>query len=953
MEAPALSRSRSEEVIRATITRTPSASSLLRARRASVSIVVLYCANQICNNTRIRANNDFTKHVSMQTPLNTAPVNQDLRGAQRSRGQWSTLRSGDLAIEILAVEPSSDVTGSHAPPLASVPRRRRGQSAVGISGGTHHPLPQGAREGLQDSPHLKQALAASPLRAAMARKLRRRGRRSPNCVSDKLGLFTRRGEEGACAVMNCYGPVMAPPGAGLGRIALGRGFDCISDSDFEDWSSSRLSGESTMAEVAVILTVEVAKGECKKQVMNPRSLGALTTWGGIQQYTHIYSRTAHAVTGMCPMRFLGVSMEQRRNERTGEMGDTRENPPSNGIVRHYSHIRKSGSDPGCVFEYGAALSPAEGISNCSVRRHRVCRDENEMARRATLTNPAGQQKWCGRENLKLDHFPPACPNMAGERLYPWIIPSFYMALRLAVMWRHVNDTTCVEDWVGGPQSLPATLLPGNTLPTEVGHAPLSPDKTQTVIGSEREGWTTASSTSALPPPPNDKPSRGRVEQLRARGQVKRRTHFLPPFCAVATPMPILYNSATYKLAVYHDTLFMSEASETIELLGTYVHYLPESNWAPVHNVCSVVVIPLESRRANSCGYNSSHPVWHALYECLHGDPSPFLLQPFHELSNGIWRRLASPHAAIQFVPKMFYMVEVGALGGLVQSANIVVGLALYTPAEAVPLVDATPIHVHWSRNNVNLEPSLHRTDFHCSSVQLRWSKHRLESSSFIACRAYVQLLFQNIQVGGPLHAVLRFLSVKIGGRPERAALAQRPSTFHLRRAIATFDLGPFTFCAIARIDSSPQSRPYRSPIAVYLTRLIFVCPRQTNSLEVELYQSFRKVSSNRVFHVHSERGVDVNKGTSYNWGSTRLHTEPTAIRRLHTYITAVYINSNAINMLTILSYETLHFGYRRNFHREALADWRKLHRHVTAFNSIELMELTSGHATYTKARVRS
>ncbi|KAJ8881225.1 hypothetical protein PR048_017699 [Dryococelus australis] len=63
--------------------------------------------------------------------------------------------------------------------------------------------------------------------------------------------------------------------------------------------------------------------------------------------------------------------------------------------------------------------------------------------------------------------------------------------------------------------------------------------------------------------------------------------------------------------------------------------------------------------------------------------------------------------------------------------------------------------------------------------------------------------------------VLRFLSVKIGGRPERAALAQCPSTFHLRRANATFDLGLFTFRAIARLDS-PQSRPYQSPIALYL-----------------------------------------------------------------------------------------------------------------------------------------
>ncbi|KAJ8879116.1 hypothetical protein PR048_019722 [Dryococelus australis] len=91
-----------------------------------------------------------------------------------------------------------------------------------------------------------------------------------------------------------------------------------------------------------------------------------------------------------------------------------------------------------------------------------------------------------------------------------------------------------------------------------------------------------------------------------------------------------------------------------------IRYLPKTNWAPVQNVCSVVVTPLESRRATSCGYNSSHPVWHALYECLqdiHGDSSPFLLQPFHELSNGFWPRLMSPHPAIQIVPKMFYRLR--------------------------------------------------------------------------------------------------------------------------------------------------------------------------------------------------------------------------------------------------------------------------------------------------------
>ncbi|KAJ8866028.1 hypothetical protein PR048_033552 [Dryococelus australis] len=44
----------------------------------------------------------------------------------------------------------------------------------------------------------------------------------------------------------------------------------------------------------------------------------------------------------CPMRVIAVSVEQRRNEATGETGDPRENPPADGTVRHDSHMRKSG-----------------------------------------------------------------------------------------------------------------------------------------------------------------------------------------------------------------------------------------------------------------------------------------------------------------------------------------------------------------------------------------------------------------------------------------------------------------------------------------------------------------------------------------------------------------------------------------------------------------------------------
>ncbi|KAJ8872640.1 hypothetical protein PR048_026248 [Dryococelus australis] len=53
-----------------------------------------------------------------------------------------------------------------------------------------------------------------------------------------------------------------------------------------------------------------------------------------------------------PMRVIEVGMERRGNEKVGENGRSRENPPTDSIVRHDSHLRKSGvTRPG--FEPGS------------------------------------------------------------------------------------------------------------------------------------------------------------------------------------------------------------------------------------------------------------------------------------------------------------------------------------------------------------------------------------------------------------------------------------------------------------------------------------------------------------------------------------------------------------------------------------------------------------------------
>ncbi|KAJ8879896.1 hypothetical protein PR048_020516 [Dryococelus australis] len=143
---------------------------------------------------------------------------------------------------------------------------------------------------------------------------------------------------------------------------------------------------------------------------------------------------------------------------------------------------------------------------------------------------------------------------------------------------------------------------------------------------------------------------------------------------------------------------------------------------------------LEYRRATSCGYNNSHHVWHALYESLqdiHGSSPQFLLQPFHELSNGFWPRLTSSHPAIQFVPNMFYRVEVGALGGPVQSANIVVGMYNCSAVSYVRLTS----------------PRLARRAGHVIAAGQDYIRRREErASTIVTCW---------VKVSAPLHPTLR------------------------------------------------------------------------------------------------------------------------------------------------------------------------------------------------------
>ncbi|KAJ8883013.1 hypothetical protein PR048_014852 [Dryococelus australis] len=68
------------------------------------------------------------------------------------------------------------------------------------------------------------------------------------------------------------------------------------------------------------------------------------------------------------MRVIEMSMEQRWNEGAWETGNSRENPPTNGIVRHDSHLRRSGSIP-AVASILCGRAPHLQITDCAP----VCR----------------------------------------------------------------------------------------------------------------------------------------------------------------------------------------------------------------------------------------------------------------------------------------------------------------------------------------------------------------------------------------------------------------------------------------------------------------------------------------------------------------------------------------------------------------------------------------------------
>ncbi|KAJ8890743.1 hypothetical protein PR048_010252 [Dryococelus australis] len=87
---------------------------------------------------------------------------------------------------------------------------------------------------------------------------------------------------------------------------------------------------------------------------SPNGNKEVNSWGSevivfhCSTLNYCLSRSPPPFTRLLKHEVIDVTMEQCRNERAGETGDPQENPPTSGIVRHGSHMRKSASEPGLL-----------------------------------------------------------------------------------------------------------------------------------------------------------------------------------------------------------------------------------------------------------------------------------------------------------------------------------------------------------------------------------------------------------------------------------------------------------------------------------------------------------------------------------------------------------------------------------------------------------------------------
>ncbi|KAJ8888611.1 hypothetical protein PR048_008103 [Dryococelus australis] len=362
-------RSRSEEAIRATLTRTPSASSFLRARRAVFSSVKIRSNCRLLHDERKSDSGKYVKHKSF-LPRPSPSFSFFLIDEEAS---WAARAVTHLLAVLEYLELVLEAGGLVAQVGDPVARLRHELAVVGQT--------------LLAAQHrdLRLEVGRRHIRCTRHRRLQH-----ANVAVDWLSLRKRRG--------------------GRPRWRCVRGI-------FSPWwlvADSPLFLVQTSPPPPPCSVTPLFKSAVKGLVGRPvvaRQLHVnhtLTPPPRTMLESCVSRRRAHSARELRARGLEGdieVNMERRRNEGAGETGDTRGNPPTNDIVRHDSHLRKSGDPAG-----GAAIA------------ERLARSP------PTKANRAGRCRWSAGilEDLP---FPPPLHSGAA----PYSLQSLSSALKISLL----------------------------------------------------------------------------------------------------------------------------------------------------------------------------------------------------------------------------------------------------------------------------------------------------------------------------------------------------------------------------------------------------------------------------------------------------------------------------------------------------------------------------------------
>ncbi|KAJ8887552.1 hypothetical protein PR048_013768 [Dryococelus australis] len=176
-----------------------------------------------------------------------------------------------------------------------------------------------------------------------------------------------------------------------------------------------------------------------------------------------------------------TSMERCRNEGAGETGDPRENPPTNGIDRHDSHIRKSGDQAGVGGEranLSATTAPRQSAEHALVSRdEKLAKRDRVACEGADLevasawfahvnllirTDPSLAEKHCRLTPSQRINRYPARFFQADKINFKHVYTEVTFAVGSAFIMHTLGDTEPKVDLQGNKKRIPYCLVRGNT-----------------------------------------------------------------------------------------------------------------------------------------------------------------------------------------------------------------------------------------------------------------------------------------------------------------------------------------------------------------------------------------------------------------------------------------------------------------------------------------------------------